>query len=50
MSSGLKPWQREDKALATIASLVGALVLARAVSDPKLSDDTLRATRNGLDD
>ena len=50
MSSGLKPRQREDKALATIASLVGALVLARAVSDFKLSDDILRATRNGLDD
>jgi TetR/AcrR family transcriptional repressor of nem operon len=50
MSSGLKPRQREDKALATIASLVGALVLARAVSDFKLSDDILRMTRNGLDD
>jgi TetR/AcrR family transcriptional repressor of nem operon len=50
MDSGLKPRQREEKALATVASLVGALVLARAVNDPKLSDDILRATRNGLGD
>jgi TetR/AcrR family transcriptional regulator, transcriptional repressor for nem operon len=49
MDSGLKPRQREEKALATVASLVGALVLARAVSDPKLSDDILRATKNRLD-
>jgi TetR/AcrR family transcriptional repressor of nem operon len=48
MDRGLKPKQREDKALATIASLVGALVLARAVNDPKLSDDILRATKNTL--
>lgn len=48
MGSGLKQRQREDKALATIASLVGALVLARAVNDPKLSDDILRATRTAL--
>jgi TetR/AcrR family transcriptional repressor of nem operon len=50
MESGLKPRQREEKALATAASLLGALVLARAVSDPKLSDDILRATRNRLSD
>jgi TetR/AcrR family transcriptional repressor of nem operon len=50
MESGLKPRQREEKALATAASLVGALVLARAVNDPKLSDDILRATRNSLRD
>ena len=48
MESGLKPRQREDKALATVASIVGALVLARAVNDPKLSDDILRATRKSL--
>lgn len=48
MDSRLKPRQREDNALATIASLVGALVLARAVNDPKLSEDILRATRNRL--
>jgi len=49
MDRGLKPKQREEQALATIASLVGALVLARAVNDPKLSDDILQATRRGLD-
>ena len=49
MDLGLKPRQRDDKVLATIASLVGALVLARAVNDPKLSDDILRATKNRLD-
>ena len=49
MDSELKQRQRDDNALATVASLVGALVLARAVSDPKLSDDILRATRNRLD-
>ncbi|MBR0969874.1 MULTISPECIES: TetR/AcrR family transcriptional regulator [Bradyrhizobium] len=48
MPSALKPRQREDKALAATASLVGALVLARAVNDPKLSDDILRATRKEL--
>ncbi|MGL3210163.1 TetR/AcrR family transcriptional regulator [Bradyrhizobium sp. BR 1433] len=50
MASGLKPRQREERALATAASLVGALVLARAVNDPKLSDDILRATKNRLGD
>ena len=50
MDSGLKPRQREEKALATTASLVGAIVLARAVNDPKLADDILRATKNGLRD
>jgi TetR/AcrR family transcriptional repressor of nem operon len=45
----LKQRQRHDNALATVASLVGALVLARAVNDPKPSDDILRATRNWLE-
>jgi TetR/AcrR family transcriptional repressor of nem operon len=49
MDSGIKQRQRDEKALATVASLIGAVVLARAVSDPKLSDDILRATRNSLD-
>lgn len=48
MPAGLKPRQREDKALAAAASMVGAVVLARAVNDPKLSEDILRATRNSL--
>jgi TetR/AcrR family transcriptional regulator, transcriptional repressor for nem operon len=49
MGPGLNQRQRDDKALAAVASLVGALVLARAVSDPRLSDDILRATRDRLD-
>lgn len=49
IDSRFAPRQRDDKALATIASLVGALVLARAVNDPKLSDDILRATRRTLE-
>ena len=48
MDSALKQRQRYEEALATVASLVGALVLARAVNDPKLSDDILRATRSRL--
>src|SRR5262245_32558549 len=48
MGSRLKQRQREEEAIATIASLVGALVLARAVNDRKLSDDILRATKKKL--
>ena len=48
MGSGLKQKQREEKVLATVASWVGALVLARAVNDPERSDDILRATKNRL--
>jgi TetR/AcrR family transcriptional repressor of nem operon len=50
MDAGLKQRHRDERALATLASLVGALVLARAVNDPKLSDDILRATKKRLDD
>jgi len=49
MGSGIKQRQRDEEALATIASLVGAVVLARAVSDPKLSDDILRSTKKRLE-
>jgi TetR/AcrR family transcriptional repressor of nem operon len=49
MGSGIKQRQRDEEALATLASMVGALVLARAVSNPKLSDDILRATRKKLE-
>ena len=45
MGSRLKQRQRDDESLAIIASLVGALVLARAVNDPKLSDEILLATK-----
>ncbi len=48
MPAGLKSKQRDEAALAAAASLIGALVLARAVNDPKLSDDILRATRKQL--
>ena len=48
MDKETKLKRRDDQALATLSSLVGALVLARAVNDPKLSDDILRAARNGL--
>jgi TetR/AcrR family transcriptional repressor of nem operon len=41
-------YAREDAALAVIATLVGALVLARAVDDPGLSDRILRAARKRL--
>jgi TetR/AcrR family transcriptional repressor of nem operon len=49
MPSGKKQRARNEEALATVASLVGAVVLARAVNDPKLSDDILRATKYRLD-
>jgi TetR/AcrR family transcriptional repressor of nem operon len=49
MGSGIKQRRRDEDAITTLASLVGALVLARAVNDPKLSDDILRATRKRLE-
>ncbi len=49
MEPGLKQPQRDKEALAMVASLVGALVLARAVDDSKLSDDILRATKANLE-
>ena len=39
---------REDDALAVMAALVGALVLARAVDDPALSERILAATKDRL--
>jgi TetR/AcrR family transcriptional regulator, transcriptional repressor for nem operon len=48
MGPGLRQRQRDEAAVATIASLVGAVVLARAVNDPKLSDDILRTTKKRL--
>ena len=50
LGAGLKQRQRDEQALATLASLIGAVVLARAVNDPQLSDAILRATRKRLDD
>ncbi|MEO5569170.1 MAG: TetR/AcrR family transcriptional regulator [Gemmatimonadaceae bacterium] len=37
---------RRDKAIATMAGLVGAIVLSRAVNDPDLSDEILEAVRS----
>lgn len=48
MNPDLKPRQREEQALATAASLVGALVLARAVDDEELSSKILHATKRQL--
>ncbi|WP_422777770.1 TetR family transcriptional regulator [Pseudomonas mediterranea] len=46
------PWQRgrsrEDQAISFVATMVGAMVLARAVDDQPLSDRILRAARDGL--
>jgi TetR/AcrR family transcriptional regulator, transcriptional repressor for nem operon len=39
---------RREKALVTMATLVGALILARAVGDPALSDEILEATATEL--
>lgn len=39
---------RRQKALADYASLVGAMVLARAVDDPALSEEIVQATRAAL--
>jgi TetR/AcrR family transcriptional repressor of nem operon len=49
MGPGLKQRQHYEEALSMSASLVGALVLARAVNDSKLSDDILRATKKRLE-
>jgi len=39
---------RREKALATMAGLVGALILSRAVDDPALSDEILEETATEL--
>jgi TetR/AcrR family transcriptional repressor of nem operon len=48
--AGLMPGRRksEDRALAIVATMVGALTLARAVDDPELSDRMLAAARTRL--
>lgn len=48
--AGLMPGRRktEDEALGIVATLVGALTLARAVNDPELSDRILTAARTRL--
>jgi TetR/AcrR family transcriptional repressor of nem operon len=39
---------RREKALVTVATLVGALIIARAVDDPALSDEVLKAAETEL--
>ena len=42
---GRSPAARRKQALATLAGLVGALILSRAIDDPALSDEILEAAR-----
>ena len=46
------PWRQgrseEDQAICFMSAIVGAMVLARAVDDPILSDKILAATRSEL--
>lgn len=42
------PAEDRARALATLSTLVGALVLARAVDDPALSDEVLAAARTAI--
>jgi TetR/AcrR family transcriptional repressor of nem operon len=46
--SGRRKRQREDQAIALYATMVGAMVLARAVDDRELSDRVLSVTRASL--
>ena len=43
---GRNPAARRREAINTLAAMVGALILARAVDDPKLSAEILTAVRN----
>src|SRR2546425_123695 len=43
--TGRSPAARRKQALATLAGLVGALILSRAIDDPALSDEILEAAR-----
>jgi TetR/AcrR family transcriptional repressor of nem operon len=45
---GRAPAERRRQAIATMAGLVGAVVLARAVDDPALSDEILAAAREAF--
>lgn len=48
VAPGSSPGARRAKAIATIAALVGAIVLARVVDDADLSDEILEAARKEL--
>jgi TetR/AcrR family transcriptional repressor of nem operon len=47
---GKNKQQRERRAMATLASLVGAVTLARALDDPELTDRILQAIRASLNE
>lgn len=40
---------RRERALATVATMVGAMVMARAVDDPRLSEEILQAAKAGAE-
>jgi TetR/AcrR family transcriptional repressor of nem operon len=48
LAPGRSASARRQKALATMAGLVGALMLSRAVDDPALSEEILEAAAAGL--
>jgi TetR/AcrR family transcriptional repressor of nem operon len=48
LTPGKSAAARREKAIALFASLVGALVAARAVNDPKLSQEILQALSRSL--
>ncbi|WP_158543221.1 TetR/AcrR family transcriptional regulator [Dyella psychrodurans] len=45
LDESLKPRQREMKAMSVVSSMVGAMILARAVDDAQMSDRILEAGR-----
>jgi len=48
VTPGRSKAQRRRKAIAILAEMVGAMILARAVNDPALSDEILAATSLNL--
>jgi len=48
LAPGRSAAARRQKSLATMAGLVGALILSRAVDDPKFSDDILEAAATSI--
>jgi TetR/AcrR family transcriptional repressor of nem operon len=42
------PDDRRERAIATMSTLVGTLIISRAVDDPELADEVLRASRDVL--
>jgi TetR/AcrR family transcriptional repressor of nem operon len=48
MQQSRTPAERRAKAIRTLATLVGAVVIARAVGDGALSEEVLTANREAL--